>query len=278
MTETIAEVVRAHRAGTMSPVATVERTFARIRAHGDPAIFISLRDEADVVAEARRLVDGGRTDLPLYGVPFAVKDNIDVAVCRPPRRARLCLSAGDGRIAVARLRQAGAIIIGKTNLDQFATGLVGVRSPYGVPRNPLDPKLIPGRLEHGVGRRGRDRTCAGRARHRYGGLGPHSGAVQQYCRPQAEPRTRPEAGRGAGMPDARLRVRVRPDGRRCLRRARPHRRSSMRRTRIAAAVRCGPHRPVPPRLRLGAPFPASACSSATGRLAADYSAALDRLA
>jgi allophanate hydrolase len=45
---------------------------------------------------------------------------------------------------VARLRRAGAIVIGKTNLDQFATGLVGVRSPYGVPRNPLNPALIPG--------------------------------------------------------------------------------------------------------------------------------------
>ena len=53
--------------------------------------------------------------------------------------------------SVARLRAAGAIIIGKTNLDQFATGLVGVRSPYGVPRNPFDAKLIPGGSSSGSG-------------------------------------------------------------------------------------------------------------------------------
>jgi allophanate hydrolase len=152
VTETIAEVVHAHRAGTMSPVATVERTFARIRAHGDPAIFISLRDEAAVVAEARRLADGGRTDLPLYGVPFAVKDNIDVeglpttAAC-PAFAYRPTADA----TAVARLKQAGAIVVGKSNLDQFATGLVGVRSPYGVPRNLFDRKLIPGGSSSGSG-------------------------------------------------------------------------------------------------------------------------------
>ena len=60
------------------------------------------------------------------------------------RLSGLCLHAGQDATAVARLEAAGAIVIGKTNLDQFATGLVGVRSPYGVPRNPFDPALIPG--------------------------------------------------------------------------------------------------------------------------------------
>jgi allophanate hydrolase len=142
---TIAEIVEAHRAGKSSPEETVAQSFARLRAVADPALFISLRDEAEVVAEARRLVAQGPADRPLYGVPFAVKDNIDVkglpttAACP----AFAYQPAADAT-AVARLKAAGAIVIGKNNLDQFATGLVGVRSPYGTPRNPFDAKLIPG--------------------------------------------------------------------------------------------------------------------------------------
>jgi allophanate hydrolase len=145
LTETVADLVRAHRAKTMSPVETVERTFARIAAHGDPAIFISLRPQADVIAEARVLMAAGPAELPLYGVPVAVKDNIDVkglpttAAC--PAFAYQPVADAT---AVARLRRAGAIMIGKSNLDQFATGLVGVRSPYGIPRNLFDARLIPG--------------------------------------------------------------------------------------------------------------------------------------
>ena len=61
---------------------------------------------------------------------------------------------------MARLRAAGAIIIGKTNLDQFATGLVGVRSPYGIPRNAFDARPHPRRIELGIGDRGRGRAGA----------------------------------------------------------------------------------------------------------------------
>jgi allophanate hydrolase len=143
--ETVAEILDAYRAGTAKPEDIVARSFARLRAHGDPAIFIALRDEAEVLSEAKQLAGASGTELPLYGIPVAVKDNIDVkglpttAACpaysyRPARDAT----------AVARLRAAGALILGKTNLDQFATGLVGVRTPYGIPRNLLDAKLIPG--------------------------------------------------------------------------------------------------------------------------------------
>jgi allophanate hydrolase len=144
LAETAAEIVAAHRAGTLSPEQTVARSYARLRAHNDPAIFIGLRDEADALAEARALPKGN-SDLPLYGVPAAVKDNIDVAGM--PTTAACPAFAYDAHrdaTAVARLRAAGAIVIGKTNLDQFATGLVGVRSPYGVPRNTFNPDLIPG--------------------------------------------------------------------------------------------------------------------------------------
>ncbi len=144
--ETIAAIVAAHRAGTLTPAQTVARTYRRIREHDDPAIFISLCDEKDAIAEAEKLAARADTaDLPLYGVPVAVKDNID-ALGFATTAACPAFSTTPARdsTAVARLRAAGAIIIGKTNLDQFATGLVGVRSPYGIPRNSVRDDLIPG--------------------------------------------------------------------------------------------------------------------------------------
>jgi allophanate hydrolase len=145
VTETVAAIVAAHRAGSVSPAQTVARSFARIRDHNDPAIFISLRVEADAIAEAEALAKKDKAGLPLYGVPVAVKDNIDVAGL-PTTAACPAFSYQPSvdATAVARLRAAGAIIIGKTNLDQFATGLVGVRSPYGIPKNPVRADLIPG--------------------------------------------------------------------------------------------------------------------------------------
>ena len=145
MTETVAAIVAAHRAGTLSPAQTVARTYQRIRDHNDPAIFISLRDEKDAIAEAEALTKKDAAQLPLYGVPFAVKDNID-ALGLPTTAACPAFSytPAHDATAVARLRAAGAIMIGKTNLDQFATGLVGVRSPYGIPKNPIRADLIPG--------------------------------------------------------------------------------------------------------------------------------------
>ena len=145
MTETVAEILDAYRCGAVQPEDIVARSFERIRAHDDPAIFIALREEADVVAEAHALARGGDKTLPLYGIPVAVKDNIDVnglpttAACPAysyrPNKDATC---------VAQLRQAGALVLGKTNLDQFATGLVGMRTPYGIGRNLFDQKLIPG--------------------------------------------------------------------------------------------------------------------------------------
>jgi allophanate hydrolase len=137
----------AYRAGTLTCSTVVEEVLKRIADAGDDKVWISrlpdeaLRDAAAVL-EARR---GEIESLPLYGVPFAVKDNIDVtglhttAAC--PGFAYMPEKTAE---VVQRLIDAGAIVIGKTNLDQFATGLVGVRSPYGVPRNPFDPHYVPG--------------------------------------------------------------------------------------------------------------------------------------
>ena len=145
LTETVAAIVAAHRAGTMTPAQTVARSYQRIRDHNDPAVFISLRDEKDALAEAEAPDAKDAAQLPLLGVPVAVKDNID-AQGMPTTAACPAFSymPAQDSTAVARLRAAGAIIIGKTNLDQFATGLVGVRSPYGIPVNPVRGDLIPG--------------------------------------------------------------------------------------------------------------------------------------
>jgi len=142
---TVGAIVEAHRSGAASPEATVARAYARIRAHDDPAIFIALRAEADALAEAKALAAERSRDLPLYGVPVAVKDNIDVAGL-PTTAAcpAFAYTPKADATCVARLKRAGAIVIGKTNLDQFATGLVGVRTPYGIARNLFDPALIPG--------------------------------------------------------------------------------------------------------------------------------------
>src|SRR5258707_4955851 len=145
LTETVAAIVAAHRAGTASPAQTVARSYQRIRDYNDPAVFISLRDEKDALAEAESLTGKDAAQLPLFGVPVAVTDNIDVqGVATTAACPAFSYMPAQDSTAVAKLRAAGAIIIGKTNLDQFATGLVGVRSPYGIPNNPMRGDLIPG--------------------------------------------------------------------------------------------------------------------------------------
>lgn len=140
---TLSGLRAAYQAGK-TPEEIITQVYDRIAEINDPAIFITLREPADVKAEARALgtYDPAR---PLWGIPFAVKDNIDVAglpttAACPAWEYR----PEDDAFVVARLRAAGAIVIGKTNLDQFATGLVGVRSPYGVPKNAIDPEIVPG--------------------------------------------------------------------------------------------------------------------------------------
>jgi allophanate hydrolase len=130
---------------SLSPTAAVEAAHHALAAYDDPALFIALRPRAEALEIARRLEAEGPKDKPLYGLPFAVKDNIDVAGL-PTTAACPAFSymPEASAFAVARLEAAGAIVIGKTNLDQFATGLVGVRSPYGVPRNTIDATHVPG--------------------------------------------------------------------------------------------------------------------------------------
>jgi allophanate hydrolase len=138
---------------TADPLAQVEALLrAEIRRdRGDNPVWIAKADEAALRAQLAALrerlaeVGGDPMRLPLFGVPFAVKDNIDVAGY--PTTAACPAFAyrpeGDATV-VARLRAAGAIVLGKTNLDQFATGLNGTRSPYGPVRNALDARYVSG--------------------------------------------------------------------------------------------------------------------------------------
>lgn len=140
----IATLHAAYDAGT-KPADVIAECYRRIAATGDPGIFITLIDEAAAQAEASRLGPFDRVAKPLWGVPFAIKDNIDAAGLETTAACpAFAYEAGEDAFTVARLRAAGAILIGKTNLDQFATGLVGVRSPYPIPKNALDPEIVPG--------------------------------------------------------------------------------------------------------------------------------------
>lgn len=144
----IPALLTAYRTGECTPLETVEEVIRRCDAYEarDPAVWIS-RVEADALrARAAALAaDPGAKELPLYGIPFAVKDNIDVAGL-PTTAACPSYAYEPARSAtvVARLEAAGALCIGKTNLDQFATGLVGTRSPYGAPRCVFDKDYISG--------------------------------------------------------------------------------------------------------------------------------------
>ena len=140
---TISSLKAAYENGT-APEAVVEEVYRRIDAVGDPGIFIHLIDKEEVKAAARALGTPD-PDKPLWGIPFVVKDNIDLAG-KPTTAACPAYeyTAEETAFAVQNLIDAGAIVIGKTNLDQFATGLVGVRSPFPPPKNSVDPLMVPG--------------------------------------------------------------------------------------------------------------------------------------
>ncbi|MER7673469.1 allophanate hydrolase [Kitasatospora sp. NPDC096128] len=135
------------QAPTVSCAERVTDAYRRIAEADRPEVWITLRPETDVLPEARELdrrIAAG-AELPLAGTVVAVKDNIDVAGL--PTTAGCpdyAYTPGSSAPAVQRLVDAGALVLGKTNLDQFATGLVGTRSPYGPVRNALRPEKISG--------------------------------------------------------------------------------------------------------------------------------------
>ncbi len=138
---TLAALRTAYAEG-VRPEDVIAEAYRRLDEADDPGILLHRADET-ALAEARAL---GRPDgRPLWGVPFVVKDNIDAAGM--PTTAACPDHSYAARVdafVVARLRAAGAIVLGKANLDQFATGLVGVRTPGPAPRNAIDPAIVPG--------------------------------------------------------------------------------------------------------------------------------------
>ena len=141
---TITALKQAYSSGTITPAALCEFLLSKI--NESQAIFISTPPKAEVVERCQYL-----ESLPvdhrghLWGIPFAVKDNIDVVgiptTCACPEFSRIPNISARG---VQRLLDAGAIFLGKTNLDQFACGLVGTRTPYGIPKNSFDDRFTPG--------------------------------------------------------------------------------------------------------------------------------------
>ncbi|MDB5815520.1 MAG: Urea amidolyase [Rhodocyclales bacterium] len=139
------EALRRLYASGISPVDVITQAYDHLEHFVDPTAWIHIVPRADALARAASLAEKGPAGLPLYGVPFAVKDNIDVAAI--PTTAACPAFAYTPAVTatvVQRLLDAGAILIGKTNLDQFATGLVGARSPYGVPGSVFNPDFVSG--------------------------------------------------------------------------------------------------------------------------------------
>jgi allophanate hydrolase len=143
----IEDLLAAYREGRTTPEDVIGQVYDRIDQWPDKAVWISLMPREEALEKARALAERpeGVEGLALYGVPFAVKDNIDCAGL--PTTAGCpdyAYQPWENATAVQRLLDAGALLIGKTNLDQFATGLNGTRSPYGAPRCVFDQDYISG--------------------------------------------------------------------------------------------------------------------------------------
>jgi allophanate hydrolase len=134
-----------YSSGELSPRKLCQTLIQKADAIDNPNIWIHRLSSEELEPYLLRLETADPASLPLYGIPFAIKDNIDLAgVPTTAACAAYAYTPEQSATVVDSLIRAGAIPIGKTNLDQFATGLVGVRSPYGVPRNPIAPDRVPG--------------------------------------------------------------------------------------------------------------------------------------
>ncbi|SDW00410.1 allophanate hydrolase [Thiocapsa roseopersicina] len=135
----------AYREGGLTPATLVEQIRTRIAEHAADNIWIHVLSDAELAPYLASLSEADPETLPLYGIPFAIKDNIDLAgVPTTAALPELAWTPERSATVVERLISAGALPIGKTNLDQLATGLVGTRSPYGAVPNAFDPDYIAG--------------------------------------------------------------------------------------------------------------------------------------
>ena len=210
---TVGALFAAYETG-LDPARAIADVYRRIEAAGDPGIFISLVPEEEAVAAARALGPFDPQRQPLWGVPFAIKDNIDLAglpttaACPayrlPPGGERTGGGAtGRGRRDPDRQDQSRPV---RHRARRTAHALPGAAQP-------VRPGDRAGRFELGLGGRGRARPRDLRARHRHRGLGPRAGRAQQHRRAQADKGRGLDPRRRAGLPHARLRLDFRADRR-----------------------------------------------------------------
>jgi allophanate hydrolase len=134
-----------YRSNRLTPTQLVKQLDKLIHQEDEHFIWIRRLSLAEMMVYAKNLEGQSPDDLPLYGIPFAIKDNIDLAgIPTTAACPEFTYTPTVSATVVQRLIDAGAIPIGKTNLDQFATGLVGVRSPYGACKNSINPEYISG--------------------------------------------------------------------------------------------------------------------------------------
>jgi allophanate hydrolase len=144
-TLSIAELFAGYRERRFAPAQIIEGVLDAIARAPERQVWISLLPRERVLEMARSLEGQAPESLPLYGVPFAVKDNIDVAgIATTAGCPAFAYAPSTSALVVQRLIDAGAVPIGKTNLDQFATGLVGTRSPYGACLNSFNDAYVSG--------------------------------------------------------------------------------------------------------------------------------------
>ena len=142
---TISTLAKGYQSRALSPALLVEELIVERREHAANNIWISEVSDASLRERAQSLANVDPASLPLYGIPFAIKDNIDFAgLPTTAACAAFAYQPTESAPVVQALLDAGAIALGKTNLDQFATGLVGTRSPYGICRNAFDPAYVSG--------------------------------------------------------------------------------------------------------------------------------------
>ena len=217
MSETIAEMVARHGAGGRV-VDTIEATYARIEAYADPALFIALRPKSEALAAAAKLDAEGAQGRPLFGVPFAVKDNIDVAGL-PTTAACPAFAYEPGEIELRR-RAAGGGGRDCHRQDQSRSvrdrarrrALALWRSAQRAARGPHSR-----RVEFRLGGRGRGGSCAVFAGNRHGRLGARARGAQRHRGLKADARRALVERPRSRLPDARYDLRFRARRRRRFR-------------------------------------------------------------
>jgi allophanate hydrolase len=141
----IAHLRGLYLSGELTPAQLIKQLDAEIGEEDSRHIWIRRLSLDEMLVYANQLANKNPADLPLYGIPFAIKDNIDLAgVPTTAACHEYAYTPEKSAFVVQKLVDAGAIPVGKTNLDQFATGLVGTRSPYGACQNSFDPTYISG--------------------------------------------------------------------------------------------------------------------------------------